>query len=69
MGKVNNIPIILDFKGNPEDEWPKIHEAIIPAEAVMNITSNTVIEEHQHSTHLSRSLKRSPVTRYENFLG
>lgn len=28
MDKINNIPIILDWKGNPIQEWPKIHEAI-----------------------------------------
>jgi hypothetical protein len=46
----------------------KVHEAISPSEAVMNTTRNTVIEEHQHSTQMSRRLKKTPVTRHEDFL-
>jgi len=25
--KMKNIPTILNWEGNPKDEWPKIHEA------------------------------------------
>ena len=44
----------------------KIHEAITPPEAVMNASRNTVIEERQHLTRMSRRLKRTPVTRHED---
>jgi hypothetical protein len=67
MDKIKNIPIIHDWEANPKDEGPKIHDASTPSEAVMNITSNTVIEERQHSTRMSRRLKRNPVTRHEDF--
>jgi hypothetical protein len=50
MDKIKNIPIIIEWEGNPKDEWPKIHEAINPSQAVKNTMSNTVIEERQHST-------------------
>jgi len=69
MDKTKNILIFLDWRGNPKDKWPNIHEAITPSEALMNTTSITVIKEHQHSTRLSRRLKRTPVTRHEDFCG
>jgi hypothetical protein len=50
MDKIKNIPIILDWEGNPKDEWPEIHEAITPAEAVMYNMSNTAIKGCPHST-------------------
>jgi len=31
-------------------------------------TTNTLIKEHQHSARVSRRLKRTPVTRHEDFL-
>jgi hypothetical protein len=57
MDKIKNIPIILDWEGNPKDDWPKIHEAITPSEAV----KSTVMQERQHSARISRRLKRTPV--------
>jgi hypothetical protein len=66
--KKKNIPLSADEEGNPKDVWPELHEAITQAEVNKNSTSDVVIDEHHHSTRMSRRPSRTPVTRREDFL-
>jgi hypothetical protein len=56
------IPVSVEEEGNPKDVWPE-------PEVNKNSTSDTVIDERHHSTRMLRRLKRTPVTRHEDFFG
>jgi hypothetical protein len=68
--KINkkNIPITIDEEGNPKDVWPELRETTTHAAIDRNCMNDTVIDEHHHSTRMSRRPKRTLVTRHEDFL-